>query len=86
MKTGGLRPCSRVCIKNKETCSFQECRHWVNFPKDKNCCLISIYEHGAMTLREVADRLGISFARVKQIETIALRKIKKRGASLELFF
>ena len=42
-----------------------------------NCCLVSIYENGQMTLRQIGDRLGISFARVKQIETEALKKIKK---------
>ena len=33
-----------------------------------NCTLISVYENGPMTLRQIAERLGISFA-VKQIET-----------------
>ena len=86
MKTDGLLPCSRACIKNKQHCDIKECKYWINFKEDKNCCLISIFEHGSMTLREVADRLGISFARVNQIETAALQKIKKRGTSLELFF
>ena len=54
-----------------------ECRMWVNFPKEYNCCLISIYENGCMTLREVGERLGISFARVKQIEEKALNKIRR---------
>ena len=31
-----------------------------------------------MTLREIGERLGISFARVKQIETVALNKVKKK--------
>jgi DNA-directed RNA polymerase sigma subunit (sigma70/sigma32) len=31
-----------------------------------------------MTLRQVAERIGISFARVKQIESQALIKIRKR--------
>jgi len=86
MKTDGLLSCSRACIKNNQNCKSKECKHWINFEEDKNCCLISIFEHGSMTLREVADRLGISFARVKQIETAALQKIKKRGTSLEAFF
>jgi DNA-directed RNA polymerase sigma subunit (sigma70/sigma32) len=38
---------------------------------------VSIYENGNMTLRQIGERLGISFARVKQIETEALRKIRK---------
>jgi DNA-directed RNA polymerase sigma subunit (sigma70/sigma32) len=39
-----------------------------------------------MTLREVAERLGISFARVKQIETKALNKLKKRVSLSSLLF
>jgi DNA-directed RNA polymerase sigma subunit (sigma70/sigma32) len=39
-----------------------------------------------MTLREVAERLGISFARVKQIETQAMNKIKKRCLNKGLTF
>jgi len=35
-------------------------------------------------LRQVADRLGISFVRVKQIETEILSKLKKRAAAAEL--
>ena len=86
MKTDGLLPCARICTKNKTNCLNKECPYWINFPQDNNCCLISIFEHGPMTLREVAERLGISFARVKQIESGALQKLKKRGVSLELFF
>tara|TARA_B100000131_G_C17869687_1_gene513671 strand:- start:448 stop:618 length:171 start_codon:yes stop_codon:yes gene_type:complete len=48
----------------------------INFEEEYNCALISIYENGAMTLRQIGERLGISFARVKQIETVALQKIK----------
>ena len=86
MNRDGLLPCARECIQTHKLCTKQECRHWIEFGEDKNCCLVAVYEHGSMTLREVAERLGISFARVKQIETGALRKIKKRGTILELFF
>ena len=72
--------------KGEENCNVSECRLWVNFEEDHNCCLISIYEHGAMTLREVAKRLGISFARVKQIETKALKKLKEHPDATTLFF
>ena len=82
----GLMTCSRECMNKKTQCSKTECRKWIDFPSDFNCCLVSVYEHGNMTLREVADRLGISFARVKQIESAALEKLKKRTPSLRLFF
>jgi len=63
-------------MKNKKICGSTDCRHYINFKEEYNCTLIAIYENGAMTLREIGDRLGISFARVKQIESQALKKIK----------
>lgn len=72
----GLLKCSRKCRKNKTNCSQIDCKYFIDFKEDYNCCLISIYENGGMTLRQIGDRLGISFARVKQIETIALKKMK----------
>jgi len=64
----------------------KECRLWIEHKDEQNCTLISIYRNGRMTLREIADRLGISFARVKQIETQALKKLKKRCANNSLLF
>ena len=64
----------------------KECRLWIEHKDEQNCTLISIYRNGRMTLREIADRLGISFARVKQIETQALEKLKKRCANNSLLF
>ncbi len=74
----GLLDCSRLCLKHKLSCKDTQCRLWIDYEEEQNCSLISIYENGRMTLRQVADRLGISFARVKQIETQAMNKIKKR--------
>ena len=73
----GLLECSRTCMRKHVACPNGDCRHWINYSEEHNCCLVSIYENGPMTLRKIADRLGISFARVKQIETIALKKIKR---------
>jgi len=81
-----LLKCSRECINTKKRCDVADCRLWVDFEEHYNCCLISIYEHGAMTLREVAKRLGISFARVKQIETKALNKLKDNPDASTLLF
>ena len=74
----GLRECSRECIRKKKGCRDTGCKYWIDFPGDFNCTLVAIYEHGKMTLRQVAERIGISFARVKQIESQALIKIRKR--------
>ncbi len=77
MKRDGLRACARTCMKKNNVCEQAGCRLWVDYKEDLNCCLVSIYENGNMTLRQIGDRLGVSFARVKQIETEALRKIRK---------
>jgi DNA-directed RNA polymerase sigma subunit (sigma70/sigma32) len=76
IKKDGLRECSRQCMKLDMPCPHTECRLWIDYEKEHNCTLISIYENGSMTLRQIAERSGISFARVKQIETKALQKIK----------
>jgi DNA-directed RNA polymerase sigma subunit (sigma70/sigma32) len=38
-----------------------------------------------MTLREVGDRLGISFVRVKQLQDVALTKLSAKNAKLKDF-
>ena len=76
MKEDGLRECSRKCIRRKKQCKDTVCRLWQDYPDEYNCTLISVYEHGQMTLREVAEREHLSFARIKQIETKALKKLK----------
>tara|TARA_Y100000310_G_scaffold275027_1_gene291410 strand:- start:63 stop:323 length:261 start_codon:yes stop_codon:yes gene_type:complete len=86
MKQNGLLKCSKYCLKEGVSCLVTECRLWIDYEKEHNCCLISVYENGNMTLREAADRLGISFARVKQIEVKALEKLKKRISSARLLF
>ena len=76
MKEDGLRECSRKCMKRKKQCKETKCRLWQDYPEEYNCTLISDFEHGPMTLREVADREHLSFARIKQIESKALKKLK----------
>jgi len=77
MKGNGLRVCSMECMKKKKTCKQKDCRLWIDFAEDYNCCLVAIFENGPMTLRQIGDRIGVSFARVKQIETESLKKMKK---------
>lgn len=64
--------------KRKESCSKENCKCWIDYPEDDNCIHVSIEKHGAMTLQQVADRLGISFVRVSQIEKQAIKKLSKR--------
>lgn len=79
----GLLSCSRECMKSQKCCNKTACKYYIEYEDEYNCCLISIYENGPMTLREIGDRMGISFARVKQIESLALKKID--NSSLKSF-
>ena len=82
----GLLKCSRICMQDNVGCPNKECRLWSDYKKEYNCTLVSIYENARMTLRQIAEREGISFARVKQIETKALEKIRKRCINNSISF
>jgi hypothetical protein len=79
--------CYKQCQTENQGCDQTECRLWINYQDDLNCTMVAINKHpdGKMTLREVADRLGISFVRVKQIEEKALNKLGITGKGLKMF-
>lgn len=81
-----MKECSKKCKELNVECPFRECRSWIKYPEDQNCSLISIDKSfkGTLSLREVAERLGISFVRVKQIETEALQKLEQLSEFEEL--
>tara|TARA_R100000808_G_C2145145_1_gene152955 strand:- start:2298 stop:2534 length:237 start_codon:yes stop_codon:yes gene_type:complete len=69
--------CIKECRKSNSPCVRKDCRLWIDYKKDLNCTLQAVDKNGPLTLREVADRLGVSFVRIKQIEDVALRKLGK---------
>jgi len=78
-----LKECSQKCLDSNSDCKSETCEYWINFREDNNCDLISIKRHGQLTLRQVGERLGISYVRVKQIEDAAIKKIKN-SSTLEI--
>ena len=68
--------CLESCRLFDVSCPCFDCRYWLDHEQDLNCVFESISEHGQLTLREAAERLGISFVRVKQIEDKALKKMR----------
>ena len=70
-----MRSCLKACVALDTSCPVESCRYWINYDKEHNCALASIEANGNMTLRQVADRIGVSFVRIKQIEDKALKKI-----------
>ena len=70
-----MKKCLEACISLQTSCPVQGCRYWVAYEKDYNCVFRSIDKNGNMTLRQVAERIGVSFVRIKQIEDKAIKKI-----------
>ena len=69
-----MKSCLKLCKEMDVSCPVQECRYWVDYDADRNCTLEVVDKHNFLTLRETAERLGISYVRVKQIEDKALKK------------
>ena len=80
-----MKGCAEYCKTLDTECPCKECRLHIEYPEDLNCTLIAIDKNhtGELTLREVADRLGVSFVRVKQIQDKALQKLQKHLDSME---
>ncbi len=69
--------CAKKCKRDKTPCQQKDCRKWIDYQKDMNCCLISIdnNEGEGLTLQETGKRLGLSFVRIRQIEKAAIKKL-----------
>tara|TARA_Y100000034_G_scaffold87493_1_gene104926 strand:+ start:231 stop:485 length:255 start_codon:yes stop_codon:yes gene_type:complete len=80
-----MRKCCESCVKHKVSCPVKSCDYWINYKGDMNCSLIAVEKNGSMTLREVADRLKISFVRVKQIQDVALKKLVSGNFDIKKF-
>ena len=66
----------RLCVSCDET----SCRNWIDFEEDLNCAIICARKNeNGLPLRDVADRMGVTYVRVHQIEGAAMNKVKKRN-------
>ena len=70
-----MKKCLQTCKEMGTPCPIIECRYWIEYPDENNCVFETVGTMGSLTLRETADRLGISYVRVKQIQDKALKKI-----------
>ena len=73
-----MKECVKSLMEYEVNCPCTDCRLWIDFKEDSNCTLVAIDKKKTMTLREVADRLGVSFVRIKQIQDVAHKKMLKR--------
>jgi len=81
-----MKTCKVATVLKNQKCQQCDCRLWIDYEEDLNCTLISAEKNGPMNLREVAERLGISFVRVKQIQDAALAKLSLKKGSLKSFY
>ena len=74
-----MKRCCEKCLEYDVSCPIEnsDCRHWIDYEDDSNCVLIAVdnNENEHMTLREVSKRIGVSFVRIKQIQTEAVKKL-----------
>ena len=72
--------CFEVHEKWKVPCDQEKCRNWINFGEDLNCAVVCARKHeNGLSLREVAERMNVSFPRISQIEHAAFNKLSAAG-------
>jgi hypothetical protein len=72
--------CFEVHEKWRLPCDQTECRNFMNYEDDLNCAVVCSRKHeNGLSLREVADRMGVSFPRISQIEHAAFKKLRQAG-------
>lgn len=72
-----IKKCASLCLKRGVSCPNTDCRLWIDFEEDNNCTLIVVKKHGALTYREIAERVGRTPPRIKQIVDEVLLKMRK---------
>jgi hypothetical protein len=70
-----MKKCLEACKELNTACPVTECRYWIDYPQESNCVFETITSNGTLTLREVSERIGVSYVRIKQIQDKALKKI-----------
>ncbi len=76
--------CFEVHEKWQLPCDQTGCRNFMNFEEDLNCAVVCARKHeNGLSLREVADRMGVSFPRISQIDHGPFKKLTDAGVFQE---
>tara|TARA_Y100000593_G_C4149258_1_gene256239 strand:+ start:330 stop:638 length:309 start_codon:yes stop_codon:yes gene_type:complete len=75
------KKCFDICRDKEVSCPVIDCRYWIDYEEDLNCTIICANQHGPLSLREISDRMGVSFVRIKQIQDLTVEKFTKRLAT-----
>jgi hypothetical protein len=72
--------CFEVHEKWRLPCDQTSCRNFMNYEGDLNCAVVCARKNeNGLSLREVAERMNVSFPRISQIEHAAFKKLKAAG-------
>jgi len=69
------------CVDGPRPCPWLSCRYHLGLPfegkrRSANTCSLDVADQGGLIQSELADELGLSKARVQQIEATALLKFR----------
>jgi hypothetical protein len=69
------------CVDGPRPCPWLSCRYHLGLPfegkrRSANTCSLDVADQGGLVQAELADELGLSKARVQQIEATALLKFR----------
>ena len=79
-KYGPNPTCFEVHEKWCVGCDQTSCRNWIDYEEDLNCAVVCARKYdGGLSLRETAERMGVSFPRISQIEHAAYKKMDEMG-------
>lgn len=76
------------CVHSRRPCPFLQCRYhlWTEVAKraalPNESCVLDVADRGPSTLEVIAELLGLTRERVRQIEALALMRAKSRSKSL----
>ena len=68
--------CYTEVEKSSCDCQRKTCRQWIDFPKGKNCIMITT-QSGPLTLNEIGKIYGLTRMRICQIEKNIYQKIRE---------
>jgi hypothetical protein len=72
------RPCPWVSCKQHLFWEYLKHHPEATVETMKHSCVLDIADEGGMTLEDVGEIFGLTRERIRQLETDALRKLKKR--------
>jgi len=70
--------CFDLCKTHEVSCPNRDCRSWIDYEDDLNCTHVAIKTHGAMTLRQIGAREGVTHVAIKYIVDSAGKKLRKK--------